>query len=276
MTNKFKINMMLGVVVMAGTLQACEAGDRSVQPSVDILLSEAAMSPQFSILNASPHPHHYDANYLMGRFNPAKNKLFTKIPKKYASRSGLYLRREALVAFKKMHAAAKKSGVHLTIRSATRNFNAQKRIWERKWQGKKILSDGTNAARDIKSPVKRSYKILEYSSMPGTSRHHWGSDIDLNAFNNRWFTTGKGLKLFNWLNTNAAKYGFCRPYTANRHYGYQEEKWHWSYKPLSIPMLKDASVVLSDDQIAGFLGSETAMPIGVVRKYIFGISASCR
>jgi LAS superfamily LD-carboxypeptidase LdcB len=112
--------------------------------------------------------------------------------------------------------------------------------------------------------------------MPGTSRHHWGTDIDLNSFSNKWFESGKGLKLFNWLEANAAKYGFCRPYTANRPHGYQEEKWHWSYSPLSVPMIKVAQQTLNDQQISGFLGSETAQQIGVVNKYILGISNSCR
>jgi LAS superfamily LD-carboxypeptidase LdcB len=256
-------------MIMGGMLQACEAGD-SIQPNV-APRATAVTHQQQAHLNLNPN-----ANYLMGKFNPAKNNLFTEIPNKYADRSGLYLRKETLVAFIKMHTAAKKAGVRLTIRSATRNFNAQKRIWERKWSGKKKLSDGTNVARDIRNPVNKSYKILEYSSMPGTSRHHWGTDIDLNAFNNSWFATGEGLKVFNWLNANAAKYGFCRPYTAGRSYGYHEEKWHWSYKPLSAPMLKEASLVLTDDKIRGFLGSNTAVQIGVVKKYIFGVSEACK
>ena len=34
-----------------------------------------------------------------------------------------------------MAEAAKKEGVILTIISATRNFESQKRIWENKWNG---------------------------------------------------------------------------------------------------------------------------------------------
>lgn len=220
-----------------------------------------------------------NTSYLMGRFNPKKKAGFVKIPKKYASRAGMYLRQEALNAFIKMHRAAKKDGVNLKVRSATRNFSDQKRIWEKKWLGKRRLSDGTNVAKDIADPKQKSLKILEYSSMPSTSRHHWGTDIDLNSFNNKWFEHGKGLVLFQWLNANAAKYGFHRPYTekdANRPHGYNEEKWHWSYTPLSVPMTRDAKRLLRDQNITGFLGSETAVQIAVVKHYILGVDASCR
>ncbi|MEE9352630.1 MAG: M15 family metallopeptidase [Thiotrichaceae bacterium] len=259
---------LLTLIITVLLLPACKAGDASL-----------AIHPESgsSVKNSQNHQSSpYTTHYLMGKFNPAKTALFVKIPKKYTDRTGLYIREEALNAFIKMQAAAKKSGVKLTIRSATRNFSYQKRIWERKWLGKRKLSDGTNVARDIRNPVDKSLKILQYSAMPGTSRHHWGTDIDLNSFSNKWFESGKGLKLFNWLEVNAEKYGFCRPYTANRPHGYQEEKWHWSYLPLSVPMTKVAQQTLNDQQISGFLGSETAQQIGVVNKYILGISKSCR
>lgn len=214
-------------------------------------------------------PTHEIENYLMGKFNPAKNPAFSKVPSHYANRSGYYLRTEVLDAYAQMRNAAKKDGVDLIIRSATRNFNAQKRIWERKWRVQK----------KSKSEKNKALSILKLSSMPGTSRHHWGTEIDLNAFRNSWFEHDQGLKLFRWMNTNAEKFGFHRPYTkkdSQRPNGYNEERWHWSYTPLSIPMLRDASMALIDNKIYGFLGSETAVQIGVVENYILGVSASCR
>jgi len=70
----------------------------------------------------------------------------------------------------------------------------------------------------------------------GTSRHHWGTDIDLNSFNNKYFESGKGKKIYDWLTSNASSFGFCQPYTPkgdHRPHGYNEEKWHWSYQPVS-------------------------------------------
>ncbi len=208
-------------------------------------------------------------SYLMGRFNPAQHNAFAKVPAKYTNRSGYYLRKETLNAYIQMQKAARKEGVKLIIRSATRNFNYQKSIWERKWRKQKKSRSAKNKALNI----------LQLSSMPGTSRHHWGTEVDLNAFSNKWFESGRGLKLFKWLDNNASKYGFHRPYTkkdSQRPTGYNEEKWHWSFTPLSIPMIRDARLALDDTKITGFSGSQTARQIGVVQKYILGVSKSCQ
>ena len=82
---------------------------------------------------------------------------------------------------------------------------------------------------EVPEPVERARMILTYSSMPGTSRHHWGTDMDLNKDNNGYFATGEGLKVYEWLQAHAHEYGFCQPYTPkgpNRPEGYNEEKWH--------------------------------------------------
>ena len=268
--NLKEILVLSKLFILVLVLPACQADSGSL--SSGSLKSPVSRYQQ----HLDSHKDKYNLSYLTGKYNPKRTQLFVKIPEKYADRQGMYLRQEALNAFVKMQAAAKKDGVRLTIKSATRSFNHQKRIWERKWSGKRKLSDGTNVAKDISNPVNKALKILQYSAMPGTSRHHWGTEIDLNAFNNKWFASGKGLKVYNWLDTHASKYGFCRPYTANRPYGYREEKWHWSYAPLSVPMLKTAEHTLRDRQLSGFLGSETASQIGIVKHYILGVSPLCR
>jgi len=115
--------------------------------------------------------------------------------------------------------------------------------------------------------------------MPGTSRHHWGTDIDLNNFNNAWFEKGDGLELFIWLEKNAHAYGFCRPYTKKdmeRPDGYNEEKWHWSYMPLSQKLTDLAEAYLEDEMLKGFMGSEVAPELDIVKKYVLGINHGCR
>ena len=91
-----------------------------------------------------------DLDYIMGKFDPAKHEDFVVIPRKYADREGLYLRKRALNSFVKMQGAAAERGITMEIKSATRNFDYQKRIWDRKYTGTTILSDGTNVAADIK------------------------------------------------------------------------------------------------------------------------------
>lgn len=221
-----------------------------------------------------------DIDFLMGKFDPSTHADFIKVPAKYTDGARTYyLQKETWTALQKMINAAQQDGVSLKVRSATRNFAAQKRIWEAKWQGQRILSDGVNAAIDIANPVERAKKILEYSSMPGTSRHHWGTDLDLNNFNNAYFEKGKGLKEYEWLVAHAADYGFCQPYSpkgSERPYGYEEEKWHWSYMPLAKPYTQAAKHHLKDSDIQGFLGGETAAEVGLVEKYVLGVAELCR
>lgn len=214
----------------------------------------------------------------MGQFDPTSHPDFIKIPLKHADREGLFLHKDTYSAFQKMHAAALEDGVKLVIRSATRNFASQKRIWEAKWNGTRKIENGKDASVAYPVPEDRALKILEYSSMPGSSRHHWGTDIDLNNFNNSWFESGEGLKIYNWLLANGAAFGFCQPYTAKgseRPHGYNEERWHWSYMPLSQGLTEQARRNLKDEMIGGFIGSETALEIGVVEKYVLGINSGC-
>ncbi len=214
--------------------------------------------------------------YIRGQFDPSKHKDFISIPDQYASRSGLYLRREALSDFIKMYNEAHGAGVSLIIKSATRNFDYQKGIWERKWHGQTLL-EGNVDARTISDPKERALKILLYSSMPSTSRHHWGTDIDLNSFDNSYFEKGRGKKEYTWLRENAHKFGFCQPYTSkeNGRTGYEEEKWHWTYLPISKGLTDYAERYLKNEDISGFAGAELAIDIDVVGNYILGIDPSC-
>lgn len=216
------------------------------------------------------------SDYLMGKFNPKADSSFVEIPIKYADRKGQYLRKEVFEAFVKMWEAAKDSNINLVVRSATRNFDYQKGIWERKWNGSRILSDGTRAT-DISDPKQRALKIMEYSAMPGASRHHWGTDLDFNAFENSYFEQGEGKKVFEWLEKNAEIYGFCRVYTskATGRTGYNEEKWHWSYTAISSQLTAYAKNHLTDNMFNGFSGFETTIEIGVVEKYVLGIDSTC-
>ena len=153
----------------------------------------------------------FSRDYLMGKFDPATHPDFVEIAAGYANRPGMYLRRDAYEAFRNMHAAALKEGVRLQIVSAARNFTAQKGIWEAKWTGSRLIENGKNAAQAYPDPVQRALKILEYSAMPGSSRHHWGTDIDLNNLSPQFFESGQGKKIHDWLAAHAAEYGFCQP-----------------------------------------------------------------
>ena len=216
-------------------------------------------------------------DYLMGKFDPAKHPEFTLIPETFTNKQGIYLRKDALEAFKQMHAAAKADGVNLLIISATRSFNYQKSIWEAKWNGSKLVG-GDDLSKTISDPAQRALKILEYSSMPGTSRHHWGTDFDLNDLEDAYFRSGEGKKVYDWLSAHASEYGFCQVYSPKgpgRPHGYNEEKWHWSYLPVARLLTDFAAKNLKDEMISGFQGAEAAKTIGVVEKYVLGINPAC-
>jgi LAS superfamily LD-carboxypeptidase LdcB len=221
----------------------------------------------------------FDLAYLMGRFDPAKHPDFTKISAPYSERADMYLRKDAYTAFQEMYTAAQKDGITLKIISAARNFEVQKGIWEAKWNGTRILSNGENAAKAYPKPADRAIKIMEYSAMPGASRHHWGTDIDLNNLSDKWFLQGEGQKVYAWLRANASKFGYCQPYSpkdAQRPQGYNEEKWHWTYLPVSQKLTTFARKQMTDKLITGFSGAETAVEIGVVEKYVLGINHQCQ
>lgn len=244
-----------------------------VQPTAPAVAADTAH-------NAAPEPPalEFSTEYLMGKFDPAQHPDFTTVDKKYADEEGYFLRKDTYASFQKMWEAAKADGISLSIVSATRNFERQKSIWEAKWTGSRKIENGTNAAQKYPDAKTRALKILEYSSMPGSSRHHWGTDIDLNDLDNYTFEQGPGKKVYAWLKKHAHEYGFCQPYTAKskeRSTGYNEEKWHWSYIPVAQKLTDLAAQRLNDTMISGFKGAETANSIGIVEKYVLGVNKNC-
>ncbi len=217
--------------------------------------------------------------YLTGKFDPSKHPDFVKVAAKYTDGDPYVLHQATYASFEQMHAAALADGVKLVMVSATRNFERQKQIWEAKWNGQRLLEGKEKANEVYPDPADRARAILRYSSMPGTSRHHWGTDIDLNDLENSYFAEGEGKKVYDWLTANAATYGFCQPYTpkgAARPNGYEEEKWHWSYLPVATQLTDFAIANLKDADISGFAGAEAAPQIGVLENYVLGINGACK
>jgi D-alanyl-D-alanine carboxypeptidase len=205
---------------------------------------------------------------LLGQINPDSHSSFSLVPQKYASKSGIYLRTEVFLSFKDLHDAAIDEGLEIKILSGTRSFSYQQSIWERKWEKPRYMGwDALDKALDI----------LTYSSMPGTSRHHWGTDIDLNAFENEYFESGEGLEVYEFLNRCASTFGFQQVYTSKEttqspRSGYEEEKWHWSYMPSSIPILNAYNELISTEDIQGFQGASQAESVKIIQNYVNGIS----
>ncbi len=210
---------------------------------------------------------------LLGQFNPGNHPDFVLIEKQSPEETKHYLRQEAAQAWERMNQKAEEDGVELIIVSSTRNFDKQKQIWENKWLGRS-LTQNVNLAESGLNDFEKAETILKYSAMPGTSRHHWGTDIDLNSVEEDFFETEEGEKIYLWLLNNAHTFGFFQPYTMkgkNRPTGYEEEPWHWSYAPLSDVFLKDYLASISYQDIHGFEGSKTAKQLLVIENFVCGI-----
>ena len=151
-------------------------------------------------------------------------------------------------AFKKMQSAAQADGIDCQIVSAYRSFAQQLSIWQKKWAGEKILLDIDEKplAFTSLSDNQKLHAILTWSALPGTSRHHWGTDLDVyDRFSIQQSAkplqlvqseykdaNGPCFALNNWLDNYAADFGFSRPYQ-DYHGGVAAEPWHLSYCSLA-------------------------------------------
>jgi zinc D-Ala-D-Ala carboxypeptidase len=217
-----------------------------------------------------------DKNFLLGKTDPATDTRFVKLRDEHTlgTAKGGYLLKETYEAFIKMAEAASQQGVVLKIVAAARTFDVQKTIWENKWNGK-AQAEGINMTT-VADPVKRATIILRSSSMPGTSRYHWGSDIAINNLEESYFRKSEGKAVYNWLSREAARFGFCQPYASknNGRTGYEEARWQWSYLHKAEGFLKEYAAQVRNEDITGFAGSETSVQLNVIEKYVRGVECS--
>lgn len=220
-------------------------------------------------------------NYLTGRFNPRSSPLFVRLSDMGIPVDGKehYLRKEAAESLSHLIKDFKKDNPQapVWVASSTRTFYDQKAIWEAKWNGERLV-DAKKLNEHEKDPMKRALIILKFSSMPGSSRHHWGTDLDFNVLTNSYYETGEGKTFYLWMCANASRFGFHQPYTKNRTKGYEEEKWHWSYTPLSKIFLKDwnelSALMDFSEGKDSFAGAKTAWKLAY--EYVNGINEECR
>ena len=216
--------------------------------------------------------------YLTGKFDPGVREDFASVPEEFnISGHIMFLRKETLDAFLKMAEAADKDMIDLKIASATRNFDYQRGIWNNKWSGVTLV-EGNDLSKSIPDGLERFKKILEYSAAPGTSRHHWGTDIDINGAVPEYFATEKGQKVYEWLTKNAPSFGFCETYNLKgsaRGTGYNEEKWHWSYLPLSQTFTQEYKNLIKNEDIKGFLGDEHVTSLDLINDYVLAVNPEC-
>jgi LAS superfamily LD-carboxypeptidase LdcB len=150
----------------------------------------------------------------------------------------------AAAAFLAMRQAALRDGFDLLPCASWRPFESQLRIWNRKFAGDAVLYDmnGRPRERAALTPEELVAAILGWSGLPGASRRHWGSDIDV--YDRAAMPPGYRLKLLPdevapggvfaplhaWLDVHLQSFGFFRPYCSYRG-GMYPEPWHLSHAP---------------------------------------------
>ena len=151
------------------------------------------------------------------------------------------LEKNTFTAMEKMRKAALLDGVKIKVVSGFRDFERQKQIWNRKF--KKFTTENNLSDLDA---IK---EIIRFSTIPGTSRHHWGTEIDVidDDFKNeknlliskKYEEGGIFEKLKKWMDNNSQKFGFYLTYDDNiNRKGFEYEPWHYSYLPESKRYLK--------------------------------------
>jgi len=157
-----------------------------------------------------------------------------------------YFHRSALGPFLDMHKSAMEAGFNLHVCSSFRDFSSQLNIWNAKATGKRPLRDrnGRELNFEVLSGEEVMFSILRWSALPGASRHHWGTDLDVYDRNaipkdytiklipDEFEGTGIFAPAHNWLDTNMARFGFFRPYAQDRG-GVNPERWHISFEPVA-------------------------------------------
>lgn len=176
--------------------------------------------------------------------------------------------------FQAMRRAAAGEGFDLQPASGYRDFQRQLTIWNGKFAGVRRLDDASGTALDVAAltPAERVQAILGWSALPGASRHHWGTEIDLvdrravpadgriDLSSAQFAPGGPFAPVSAWLEANAARFGFFRPYRGIRS-GVQAEPWHWSFAPVSIGATRDlgAAVLREALEAAPLAAKEVVM-----------------
>jgi LAS superfamily LD-carboxypeptidase LdcB len=162
---------------------------------------------------------------------------------------GSYVHSDVVRPFLQLQDESRRAGFHLAILSGFRGFERQLKIWNRKATGQQAVLDSNAEPLDIErlSEKELVFAILRWSALPGASRHHWGTDIDvfdaaakpegyeIELIPEEVDSGGMFGPLHDWLDEKIAAQGasgFFRPYDRDRQ-GVAPERWHLSCAPVA-------------------------------------------
>lgn len=109
-------------------------------------------------------------------------------------------------------------GVYPTVASGYRSEETQRELLENKILAFMAEGHSKSEAKELAS---------EWVAQPGTSEHHLGIAVDINAEE----TKSSSDEVYSWLEKNSYKYGFIKRYPAEKTHmtGIANEPWHYRY-----------------------------------------------
>jgi LAS superfamily LD-carboxypeptidase LdcB len=183
-------------------------------------------------------------------------------------------RPEVADAFLALRAAAARDAIDMLPIASWRPFEAQARNWNRKFSGAATLYDCAGRPRDYGAlaPADIIHAILNWTGLPGATRRHWGTDIDVfdraaqpPGYRTRLLPDEAGpdgvyAHLHAWLDVHAERFGFFRPYRTHRH-GMCPAPWHLSYAPSAMAALAalDVDMVARAVRASDLLGRDLVL-----------------
>ena len=145
-----------------------------------------------------------------------------------------------------LKSAARSAGFELGLASGYRSYERQLSIWNAKATGKRSLCSDNGELLDINRRTHEEvlFAILRWSALPGASRHHWGTDLDV--YDVSALADESSLQLtiaecegpfkafYDWLDEylGSPSSPFFRPYSRDSG-GVAREPWHLSHKKIA-------------------------------------------
>lgn len=172
--------------------------------------------------------------------------------------NGVFLHEKIVADWRQLESNAQQFGLQLQAVSGYRSFERQLFIWNGKANGERAVLDADSRPIDISklNDEQKLEKILIWSAIPGCSRHHWGTDLDVAAelppdyqlqlVPAEYAAGGVLAELGAWLDRGAlAECGFARPFQAGRS-KVASEPWHISHvqQAAAFEQLLDAEALL--------------------------------
>jgi LAS superfamily LD-carboxypeptidase LdcB len=171
---------------------------------------------------------------------------------------GVPVHMDVVAPFFRLKDAAAREGFDLEILSGFRGFESQLSIWNRKVRGERAVLDSDAVPMDITRMSDRElvFAILRWSALPGASRHHWGTDLDvyddaakpegyeIELIPEEVDSGGMFGPLHDWLDGRMSRseaFGFFRPYDRDRN-GVAPERWHLSCAPVAGSLFESLTV----------------------------------